>query len=247
MSEKNTKDKVAIVTGGTGALGRVVAHKLAELGIKVYIPTLTMEEFNHVFDNSSSADEGEFKLRKIFAFDCNAFDENSVKDFVDSVEIQEKGSIDYLVNTVGGIHAPVNIADLDTAAFDKMFTFNFKSTFFFTRECLKIMKRNNFGRIISMGAIAGMKPEAARFPYSYSKAGVNWLMDTISEEYKDYNIRANTVMPSIIDTPANREWGSEEDIKKWVKPEEVADAISYLISDKGNSIRSSIIKVFGNY
>lgn len=246
MSE-NKKDKVAIVTGGTGALGRVVAHTLAEQRIKVYIPTLTMDEFNHVFDNSSDADSGEFKLRKIFAFDCNATDENSVKDFVDSVEIQEKGNIDYLINTVGGIHAPVSIGDLDTATFDKMFSFNFKSTFYFTRECLKIMKRNNFGRIVSIGAIAGMQPEATRFPYSYSKAGVNWLMDTVSEEYKDFNIRANTVMPSIMDTPANREWGSEEDIKKWVKPEEVAEAISFLISDKGNSIRSSIIKVFGNY
>ncbi len=122
MSKDSTKDKVAIVTGGTGALGRVVAHTLADQGIKVYIPTLTMDEFNHVFDNSSSADDGEFKLRKIFAFDCNANDENSVKDFVDSVEIQEKGNIHYLINTVGGIHAPVNIGDLDTAAFDKMFS-----------------------------------------------------------------------------------------------------------------------------
>lgn len=245
MSDK--KEKVAIVTGGTGALGRVVAHLLAEQGVKVYIPTLTMDEFNHVFDNSSGADENDFKLRKIFAFDCNAFDENSVKEFVEKVEIQEKGTIDYLVNTVGGIHAPVAIGDLDTAAFDKMFTFNFKSTFFFTRECISVMKKNNFGRIVSIGAIAGTKPEAMRFPYSYSKSGVTWLMETVSEEYKDFNIRANTVMPSIIDTPANREWGSEEDIKKWVKPEEVAEAISFLLSDKGNSVRGSIIKVFGNY
>lgn len=246
MSETK-KDKVAIVTGGTGALGRVVAHKLAGQGIKVYIPTLTMDEFNHVFDNSASADENEFMLRKIFAFDCNAFDENSVKEFVSNVEIQEKGSIDYLINTVGGIHPPVTIGELDTATFDKMFTFNFKSTFYFTKECLSVMKRNNYGRIISIGAIAGLKPEASRFPYSYSKSGVAWLMDTVAEEYKDFNIRANTIMPSIIDTPANREWGSEEDIKKWVKPEEIAETISFLISESGNSIRNSIIKVFGNY
>ena len=109
------------------------------------------------------------------------------------------------------------------------------------------MKRNNFGRIISIGAIAGLKPEASRFPYSYSKSGVAWLMDTVSEEYKDFNIRANTIMPSIIDTPANREWGSEEDIKKWVKPEEIAETISFLISESGSSVRNSTIKVFGNY
>jgi len=241
------KEKSAIVTGGTGVLGRVIVNMLVEQGMKVYIPVVSIEDFNNVYDKSSEADEKEFKLKKIFGIVCDAFDEKSVKDFVEDVEGYEKGSIDYLINTVGGIHPNMSIGDMDTQTFDKMFNLNFKSTFYFTRECINVMKKNNFGRIVSIGAIAGTETTPQKFAYAYAKAGVISLMDTVAEEYKEQNIRANVVIPSIIDTPANREWGSEEDIKKWVKPEEVAEAILFLISDKGNSIRNSHIKVFGNY
>jgi NAD(P)-dependent dehydrogenase (short-subunit alcohol dehydrogenase family) len=72
-------------------------------------------------------------------------------------------------------------------------------------------------------------------------------MNTISSEFKDKNIRCNTIIPGTIDTPANREWGSEEDIKNWVKPEDIADIIFDLISDKYKSVRESLIKIYGSY
>ncbi|CAN5601815.1 SDR family NAD(P)-dependent oxidoreductase [soil metagenome] len=243
-------DKVAIVTGGTGALGRVIVNKLAGTGMKVYVPVFSMKEFNSVFDSSlDSGYPGEynFKLRKIYAFDCNALDENSVTEFVDNVSIQEKGRIDFLINTVGGIDATKNISELSSEMLNKMLDLNFKTAFYFTREALKFMEKNNFGRIISIGAAAALQTTLGRFAYSISKAAVIELMNTASEEMKDKNIRCNTIVPGIIDTPANREWGTEDDIKKWIKPEVIAGIIYDLLSSKFDPLRNSVLKVYGNF
>jgi len=244
---ENIIDNVAIVTGGTGALGSHVVEKLAREGLKVYVPSKTLAEFNSVFDRSQNTDKDDFKLRRIFSFVCDATDENSVHEFVENVSVQERGNINYLINTVGGVSANENVIDLSTETLDKMISLNLKSAFYFTRESLKVMKIKNYGRIISIGAIAGLKPTPGRFAYSFTKAAVINLMDTISEEMKEFNVKCNTIIPSIIDTPANREWGCEADIKKWVKPEEIAEIIYGLISDEFSSVRQSHIKVFGSY
>ncbi len=243
----NMKERVAIVTGGTGALGRFIVMKLSDLGIKVYVPSRTIEEFNNVFDESQQNNSEEYKPRKIFSFVCDATEEKSVCGFVQNVAALENGKIDYLINTVGGIGPPKKVIDLSTAELDNIININFRSTFYFTIETLKRMAINHFGRIISIGAIAGLETSPERFAYSFSKAGVINLMDTISEEMKDMNIRCNTIIPSIIDTPSNREWGSSEDIKKWVRPEEVAEIILSLISENISSIRSSHLKIYGAY
>lgn len=240
-------ERVAIVTGGTGALGRKIVEKLSDEGIKVYVPAQSIEEFNKVFDTSQQEESAYFKMRKIFSFTCNATVENSVIEFVDNVAVQEKGSIDYLINTVGGISPQEYIIDLSDSDLDKMINLNFKSTFYFSKEVLKKMKEKSFGRIISIGAIAALEPTPGRFAYSFAKAGVINLMDTISEEMKGFNIRCNTIIPSILDTPANREWGSADDIKKWVKTEDVAKIIYDFISDEYSPVRSSNIKVYGAY
>jgi NAD(P)-dependent dehydrogenase (short-subunit alcohol dehydrogenase family) len=240
------KEKVVIVSGGTGALGRCVVEKFVDENIKVYVPSTSLKKFNEIFDGSIN-NEKEFKLRKIYSFVCDATDEKSVSDFVKNVAALENGKIDILINTVGGIHSPMYISDMSGEFFSKYWNLNFQSTFLFTREVLKYMKANESGRIVSIGAIAGLETTVGRFAYAISKSAVINLMNTVSFEMKNYNIRCNSIVPGIMDTAANREWGSEEDIKKWVKPEEVASIIFDLISDNYKSVRESIIKVYGNY
>lgn len=240
------KDKVAIVTGGTGALGRKVVNKLAGKGVKVYVPARNLEEFNSVFDNSLNNNSDEFNLRKIFSFVCNATDEYSVTEFVNNVSIQEKGKIDFLINTVGGISPNVEVINISSDNLNKMIDLNFKSTFYFSRESLKFMKEKSYGRIISIGAMAALAVTPGRFSYSFSKAGVISLMDTISEEMKSFNIRCNTIIPGIIDTPANREWGNEEDFKNWVSTDEIAEIVYSFLSDEFSNVRNSLIKVYGS-
>lgn len=239
-------EKIAIITGGTGALGRFIVNKFAEENIKVYVPSLSLEKFNEVFDNSQK-NEKDFKIKKIYSFVCDASSEKSVSDFIANVASLEKGKIDILINTVGGYHPPKNIFEMDMNFFDKLWELNFKSTFRFTHEVLKYMMKNKSGRIVSIGAMAGLEATPGLFAYAVSKSAVINLMNTISKEMKEENIRCNTIIPSTIDTPSNREWGSEEDIKKWVKPEEIADIIFDLVTDKYKSVRESTIKVYGSF
>ena len=241
------ENKIAIVTGGTGALGRHIVNKFVDEGAKVYVPSTSLESFNDVFDNSQNYDGGEFKVKKIFSFVCDATNENSVKDFVESVSVQEQDRIDFLINTVGGIHGNITIDSLSTDDFNKFMSLNFFSTFFFSREVLKIMQKNNYGRIVSIGAIAALQTTVGKFAYSVSKQAVINLMNTISSENKDLNIRANTIVPGIIDTPANRQWGSEDEVKKWVKPTDIANIIVDFLKPDHDSVRESIIKVYGSF
>lgn len=235
-------ERIAIITGGTGALGRFIVNKFSDEGFRVYVPARTIADFNKIFDSSLEKNSEYFKLRKLFCFECDATDEKSVKEFVENVAAQENGKIDCLINTVGGINPSCDVIDLSTEALNKMFDLNFMSTFYFTREILKTMQKNNYGRIISISANAGLEPIPGKFAYSFTKAAVINLMDTVSEEMKDLNITCNTIIPGTIDTPSNREWGSPEEISKWVKPEEIARIIYNLVSDEFSSVSSSHIK-----
>lgn len=227
-------DKIVIVTGGTGALGRHVVSKYAASGWKVYIPVSSMKKFMTVFDNSQ--DEGSsFSLRKIYAFECDVLNEGSVIEFVQKVAALEKGKIDVLVNTVGGYRPPVQTNKITTDGFDELFNLNFKTTLWFSREVLNVMLNNKSGRIVSIAAKPGLEPAAGILTYSVSKSAVINLMETINKEFSKDNIRCYSIVPTVIDTPSNREWGSEADIKKWVKPEDMADVI-YNLNDKQPTI-----------
>lgn len=240
------QNKAVIVTGGTGGLGKFVTEKLAKEGMKVYVPSRSLKEFNEVFDSSKNPGS-EFSLRKIYSFECDALDEKEVNEFIEKVSVSEGGNIYGLVNLIGGINPHTEISDLSTSDLMKMINLNFITCFYFTRGVLNAMKKNRFGRIVSVGAIAALETTPGRFPYSVSKNAVINLMNTVSAEMKDYNIKCNTIIPSVIDTPANREWGSEEDIKKWVKPEVISDIIFEIISGNLSSVRENIIKIYGEY
>jgi NAD(P)-dependent dehydrogenase (short-subunit alcohol dehydrogenase family) len=241
---KNENEKIVIITGGTGALGRFVVNKFASENAKVYVPARNVNKFREIFD--SSKNENSFTLRKIFSFECDASDEKSISEFIEKVAALEKRKIDILVNTIGGIHPPVKIGDLSSVEFEKNWNLNFKSAFVFSRESLKYMKENNYGRIVSIGAPAALEAAPERFPYSVSKASVMHLMDTINLEYESNNIKCFAVVPGIIDTPANREWGSKDDYKNWVKPDDIADKIFEITKDDFIS-ESYIIKLLGKY
>jgi NAD(P)-dependent dehydrogenase (short-subunit alcohol dehydrogenase family) len=217
-------DKIIIITGGTGALGRYVVDKFAREGWKIYLPVTSLKKFMEVFDNSQDANSS-FALRRIYAFECDAVNENSVNEFIKKVAALEKGKIDMLVNTVGGFHEYIDVSEFETNVFDLWFNLNFKSTFYFSKKVLKVMRENNYGRIVSISSLAGLNPMPGRLAYSVSKSAVIELMETINIENENTNIKCNAIIPTTIDTPSNREWGSEEEIIKWVKPEAIANMI----------------------
>ena len=238
------KEKTAIVTGGTGELGRVIVNRFAEEGMKVYVPAHSIDKFRELFDSSKSEDAKEFKLRKIYGLQCDAMNEESVIEFITDV-LKAEGKIDYLINTVGGFHKKTNIVDMDSGLVDKMLNLNFKTALNFCKNVLKGMIELNSGRIVAIGAMPALEISAGRLAYSVSKSAVLNLIQTISEETKEKNITANVIVPSIIDTAPNRESMPKADFGKWVKPEDIAETVLFLVSDKASSYRGSVIKMYG--
>ncbi len=234
-------NKIAIVTGGTGALGRVIVNKFAEEGMKVYVPVRSLNEFNDIFD-SSQIDTGDFKsLLKRYALPCDATNETEVKEFCDNVVKQEK-RIDYLINTVGGYHPKRMVIDTDKELIESQLKLNFYTTFYFTKYSLTYFKINNFGRVASIGAKPAIEITPGKFAYSFSKAGVVNLMQTLALEHKEQDITFNTIIPSIIDTPANRESMQNQDFTKWVSPSEIAEKCLELTS---GAVSGEVIKMYG--
>ena len=238
------KNKTAIVTGGTGALGRVIVNRFAETGMNIYVPALSVENFKGIFDNSLNDENSGFKLRKIYGLKCDAGNEEDVAGFVSDV-IKREGKIDFLINTIGGYHPKKTIVEMETGLIQKMMNLNFYSTFFFCKHSLKNMIKNSFGRIIAIGAMPAVELSAGRLAYAISKMSVISLIQTIALENKDDNITANTIIPGVIDTPANRESMPKAEFDRWVKPEDIAETILNLISESSRSFRGNIIKMYG--
>ncbi len=239
-------EKIIIVSGGTGNLGKAVVEKLSSENNKIYLPVRSLDKFRKMYD-SSSDESAEYIPRKIYALECDLSKYDEIKNFVDSVAGMENGRIDALVNLAGGIHPPVELSGIDEKFFDEYFKLNFESSLFLSTSVLKYMKENQCGSIIFTGALAGLKMMKGRYVYSAGKAALINLMESIALEMKQYNIRCNMVMPSVLDTKENREWASEEEAKKFVSTSEVADAISGLLSDKYKSLNQTILKLTGNY
>ncbi|RPI14722.1 MAG: SDR family oxidoreductase [Ignavibacteriae bacterium] len=237
------ENKIAIVTGGTGGLGQVIVNLFANEGMKIYVPVRSIEDFRSKFDNSMNDASTDFKLRKIYAFQCNAENEQDVIRFVDDVVKREK-RIDYLVNTVGGYHPKKMIEEMDYELIDKMMNLNFKSTFLFCKNVLSGMAANNYGRITAIGAMPAIETTPGKFAYSISKSNVVNLIQTIAEEYKENNIMANVIIPSTIDTQANRASMPDADYTKWVSAEDIAKTILYLCSDSAKSFYGNVVRMY---
>jgi NAD(P)-dependent dehydrogenase (short-subunit alcohol dehydrogenase family) len=229
MSVMSVKNRVVLVTGGTGALGSVIAGRCADGG---GIVTVTSYQATEKTDTD------------IRVVHTDVTDEASVKALFDRV-VAESGRIDVLINTVGGFLPKKNLTDLSKGEWDLMMNINLSSTFLCTREALIRMKGQSYGRIINFSAMVGLSPSAGRSAYAISKAGVVILTEVVAQEIKGSGITINAIAPSIIDTPANRSSMPKEDFSRWVPPASIADAILYLCAESSRHISGTTIRAFG--
>lgn len=230
-------DKVAIITGGTGALGRAVVSAFLEEGAKVACTYIVDEELKHY---SSLTEEKKSKITFIWA---DVTKEESVTQMVQKT-LDTFGKIDILVNVVGGF-TYAKIIDTDEKTWDFMMNVNLKSTFLCSKAVLPHMIKQNYGKIINISSRPALKGSSGIGAYAASKAGVLNLTETIADEVKDYEINVNAILPSTIDTPANRRDMPDADFSKWVKPEEIARVIVFLASDNSKPISGAGIPVYG--
>jgi len=230
-------DSVVLITGGTGALGRTVTERFLADGSTVVTTYIDTDEFEAV--KAELDDPDAFTGYKV---DVTA--DEQVDGLVDKV-IAEHGRIDILLNLVGGWKGGDPLHEVDEGTWDEMLTLNLKSAFLVSKHVLPHMREQGFGRIIAVGSKTGHDLPANGGPYAIAKHGIESLTTIMAKENRDHDITANCILPSVIDTPANREAMGTENVDKWVTPEEVANRIIAVIDDSG--LNGEAVTMYGGY
>lgn len=153
--------------------------------------------------------------------------------------------VDALIHLVGGFTGGKPIAETDDAEWRKMFDLNLHTAIYMFRAILPQMLEHNRGRIVAIGSRAGVQPLANLGPYSVSKAALIALVKTLALETKDTGVTANVVLPSTIDTPANRAAMPDADYSKWVTPDSIAHLLVWLASGKAADVNGAVIPMYG--
>ncbi|MDE0503255.1 MAG: SDR family NAD(P)-dependent oxidoreductase [Candidatus Poribacteria bacterium] len=226
------------ITGGTGALGTAVCEAYLRQGCQVAIPFI----FDHEIEGFEK-EIGDLKSR-VTLIRASVTEEPEVDSFFQTV-LDKFGKIDILVNIVGGFKGGIPVSELGVEDWDAMMNLNLKSAFLSCKAILPHMKERKSGKIVNVSARAGLSGIAGLSAYCVSKGGVRVLTESIAEEVKDIGINVNAIMPSIIDTPANRSAMPDEDHSLWVSPTDIAKVIQFLTSDDAAVINGASIPVYG--
>ena len=227
-----------LITGGTGILGSAVT--------KAYLAQGDAVAVTYLFDNEVErfkAFNPELSEDVTFLF-ADVTEETEVQKTVEAF-VAQFGSLDVLINIVGGFVGGIPTAELEADRWDFMMNLNLKSVFLCCKAAIPHMTESGYGKIINVSARAGLKGEAGLSAYCVSKGGVRTLTESLAAEVMDSGVNVNAIMPSIMDTPANRESMPDEDHDRWVVPEDVAKVICFLTSDDATIINGAAIPVYG--
>jgi NAD(P)-dependent dehydrogenase (short-subunit alcohol dehydrogenase family) len=230
--------KVALVAGGTGGLGRAVSLAFLNEGADLIVTYVIDQEFT---DLKNLAGANPFKL---VGHSVDVTKEGAVQQLVENI-LADHGRLDVLVNTVGGYAGGMKLWELDGTALDRMLALNLRSGFVLSRAAAKAMLAQGKGSIVNVAAKAALDPGAGLAAYAASKAAALAMMGSLAADLKGTGVRVNSILPSIIDTEANRKAMPAADFATWPKPEDIARVILFLSSDEANVIHGAAIPVYG--
>jgi len=232
-------EKVILVAGGTGGLGRAVSLAFLVEGAKVVV-TYRKQEGLEALKIAAGADGA-----RLAGFGVDVTEEAVVRELVEKI-LAQHGRLDVLVNTVGGYAGGTKLWELETKAFDQMLALNLRSGYVLSRAAVGAMLKKGRGVIINVASKAAIDHAAGAAAYAASKSAAVALLDSLAADLKGSGIRVNSILPSIIDTEANRKAMPAADVSKWPKPEEIARVIVFLCSDDASVIRGAAIPVYGD-
>ena len=172
-------------------------------------------------------------------------DAAEVETIVSAAAASDGAPLGGLVNLVGGFAMGGRIDETPVDEFERQFRLNLRPTYLMTQAALKEMLANGGGAIVCVGTRAALQPFKGAAGYIASKAAVIAFSQAVSVEYKDDSIRCNVILPSVIDTPANRASMPNADHERWVKPAEIATVISHLLSPDAAVTSGATIPVYG--
>ncbi|MCS3896777.1 NAD(P)-dependent dehydrogenase (short-subunit alcohol dehydrogenase family) [Bradyrhizobium japonicum USDA 38] len=221
--------KVLIVTGALGALGKVVAETASARGARV-------AGIDHAPSQVSATPE------RIEIGGVDLSDPAQAKTAVEAAA-KQFGRLDALINIAGGF-AFETVGDGDIKTWQRMYALNVLTALNTSRAALPHLAASGAGRIVNIGATGALQAGSGMGPYAASKAGVHRLTEALANEWKG-KVTVNAVLPSIIDTKANRADMPKADFSKWVTPQELAEVILFLVSDAASGITGALIPVGG--
>ena len=228
--------RIAVVTGGTGALGQAVTMRLLADGASVAVPYAVEEERARLTQRVAAADR-----RRLILQAADVIDLKAMTAFAESV-VAARGKIDILVAGVGGF-AGGSLLETDLETWKRMLDLNLTSAFSVAKAVLPAMVRARYGRVVVVASRAVVPPGAGFIAYTVAKAGAIAFTQALSQETRDHGITVNAVLPSTMDTPANRAAMPDSDRKGWVPVEAIADAIAVLAREASAHITGTLLAI----
>jgi NAD(P)-dependent dehydrogenase (short-subunit alcohol dehydrogenase family) len=231
--------KVVLVAGGTGGLGRAVTLAFLAEGARVVATYRGKEEFD-ALKNATGKNESNLEGHAV-----DVTDEIAVRQLIEKI-VGKFRRLDAMVNTVGGYAGGTKLWDLETKVFDQMLALNLRAGYALSRAAVRAMLKEGHGAIVNVAAKAAFDHAGGAAAYAASKSAAVALMDSLAADLKGSGVRVNSILPSIIDTEANRKAMPTADFSKWPKPEDVARVILFLCSADAKVIQGAAIPVYGD-
>jgi NAD(P)-dependent dehydrogenase (short-subunit alcohol dehydrogenase family) len=223
--------RIIAITGAFGALGSAVARAAAAQGSQLAL-------IDHAQTPQSEVPDGAFLVGGV-----DLTDAEQAASAIGSV-VERFGGIDALLNIAGGFRWET-VEDGDPATFRRMFQMNVETAANASRAAIPHLKRSTAGRIVNVGANGALKAVAGMGAYAASKSGVHRLTEALAEELKGDGVTVNAVLPSIIDTPANRADMPKADFSAWVAPADLGAVMLFLASVEAQAVTGALLPVTG--
>jgi NAD(P)-dependent dehydrogenase (short-subunit alcohol dehydrogenase family) len=231
------KQKTALITGGTGGLGKAVTLAFLHEGASVIATYIKKDEADTLKDTVGPSAHLEL-------LPLDATDEAACRNLIDGITARH-GQLDILVNTIGAYAGGKPLWETDSKTFQLMMSLNLTASFNLARAVAPVMLRRKRGAIVNVAAKAAFDHAAGAAAYAASKSAALALFDCLAQDLKGSGVRVNSVLPSIIDTEANRKAMPDADFSKWPKPEDIARTILFLCSDDAKVVNGAAVTVFG--
>jgi NAD(P)-dependent dehydrogenase (short-subunit alcohol dehydrogenase family) len=240
--EENTmslENRIAVITGATGGLGQVVAHRLAESGVPLALVSTNAEKL--------AALEGELNLPpdRCLSITVDLSQPEAAQSILDAV-IAKFGRADMLLHFVGGWMGGAPVAQVSAEDVAMMLKQHLWTTFYLAQVFGPHLAANGWGRIVVVSSPNVTTPPAKGAPYTIGKSAQEALMLTLAEEFKGTGVTANILRVRSIDTKHERDAQSSPKMAAWTTPEEIAAAILYLCSDEAGTVNGARLPLYGS-
>jgi len=229
-------DRVAVVTGGTGALGQAVTLRFLSDGAVVAVPYAVQAERDRLYQRVAADDRHRLVMEPVDVTDLEA-----MTPFAASV-VAARRKIDILVAGVGGF-AGGSLLETDVDTWKRMLDLNLTSAFSVAKAVIPRMVEARYGRVVIIASRAVVPPAGGFIAYTVAKAGVIAFTQALAQEMREHGVTVNAVLPSTMDTPANRAAMPNSDRKGWVPVEAVADAIAVLAREASAHISGTLLAI----